>query len=303
MALDHHWKGNAMTPSVNRRRIVVVDASRHVRGMICDVLRNAGFTDITQAANGDELLQLVEQTRPRIVVMAAAFPDLSGLAFTRRIRNGYNFVPREMSIILTTDAPTKSFLEATREIGVDEVVVLPFTAQSLLARIRSVIERPRPFVDCAVYVGPCRRRRMLQDYNGPKRRMEDPVEDTGSLWQGETNRAAVRLCVQKISEFGAVLGPDSRHKLRQIYNSVMQIETRLSQQDDEALGAAARSLGRYIEAIGVGGQPAQDVVTTHIDAMHTLCTMAGVGEEQRQQVVSGLERVVSKLAADNSLAR
>ena len=293
-----------MAASMSRRRIVVADASRHVRGMICDVLRTAGFMDILQAENSDELLQLVELSRPGIVVMPAAFPELSGLAFTRRIRNGYNFVPREMSIILTTNAPTKSFLEATREIGVDEVVVLPFTAQSLLTRIRSVIERPRPFVDCAVYVGPCRRRRMLQDYKGPKRRMEDPVEETsaGLLWEGETNRAAVRLCVQKISEFGSLLGPDNRQKLRQIYNSVMQIETRSNQKDDEALGAAARSLGRYIEAVGVGGQPAQDVVTTHIDAMHTLCTLEDVGEEQRRQVVAGLERVVMrKLAADGSL--
>ena len=294
-----------MAAAMSRRRIAVVDASRHVRGMICDVLRNAGFADMVQAANSDELLQLVEQSRPGIVIMPAAFPELSGLAFTRRIRNGYNFVPREMSIILTTNAPTKAFLEATREVGVDEVVVLPFTAQSLLARIRSVIERPRPFVDCAVYVGPCRRRRMLQDYKGPKRRMEDPVEATnaGSLWEGETNRAAVLLCVQKISEFGALLTPDNRHKLRQIYNSVMQIETHSTQKDDEALGAAARSLGLYIEAVGVDGQPAPDVVTTHIDAMHTLCTLADVGEEQRNQVIAGLERVAQrKRVAGRNLA-
>lgn len=100
-----------MAARMSRRRIVVVDASRHLRGMICDVLQNGGFTDMLQAANSEELLQLVEQSRPGIVVMPAAFPELSGLAFTRRIRNGYNFVPREMSIILTTNAPTKSFLE------------------------------------------------------------------------------------------------------------------------------------------------------------------------------------------------
>ena len=52
-----------MAVSMSRRRIVVVDASRHLRGMICDVLRNAGFTDMLQAANSEELLQLVEQSR------------------------------------------------------------------------------------------------------------------------------------------------------------------------------------------------------------------------------------------------
>ncbi|MBK8840704.1 MAG: hypothetical protein IPO30_19045 [Hyphomonadaceae bacterium] len=95
--------------------------------------------------------------------MTANFPGLSGLSFASQIRNGYNFVPRETSIILTTEAPTRSFLEAARTVGVDEIVAIPFTTQTLMARVRSVIERPRPFVDCPTYVGPCRRRLMLQD--------------------------------------------------------------------------------------------------------------------------------------------
>lgn len=293
-----------MAIAASKHRILVADPARHARGLMCDVLGNAGYRELIQAANQEELLMQLELSRPAIVVMPASFPDLSGLAFTKRVRTGYNFVPRETSIILTTDAPTKSFLDATREVGVDEIVVLPYTAQSLIVRIRSVIERPRPFVDCAVYVGPCRRRRMLQDYQGPKRRAADPSTSaaTGSLWQFESNRAAVRLCVQKLSEYGSLLSADDRQKLRQIYHSVMQIETQATQTNDEALGGAARSLGRYFQAIGADSQPEQDVVTTHIDAMHTLCLLTDTGQDQRQQVIAGLERVVQQKLATGRTA-
>ncbi len=121
--------------------------------MTRDVLRGAGYHDLIQAADSEELLRQVEEQRPRIVLLPALFPEIAGLDFTRRIRAGLNFVPRETSIILTVEAPTKTFLDAAQAIAVDEVVAVPFTPKSLLARITSVIERPRPFVDCPAYVG------------------------------------------------------------------------------------------------------------------------------------------------------
>ena len=221
-----------MTSTKSQHRIIVADPSRQARSLIGDVLRGAGHPTLTPASSKDELLKLTEEYQPKIVLMSAHFPDLSGLEFTKLIRAGHNFVPREMSIILTVTAPTKSFFDAAQEIGVDELVVLPFTAQSLILRIRSVIERPRPFVDSIGYVGPSRRRRMIDDYSGPLRRFVDPVDGT-ALWETVSNRSAVRLCVQKISEFGSVLTAGDRQKLREIYNSAMQTETLASQTKDE----------------------------------------------------------------------
>ena len=282
-----------MTTAKDQHRIIVADPSRQARSLIGDVLRGAGYITLAPASTQDELLKLTEQYQPRIILMAAQFPVLSGLEFTRTIREGLNFVPREMSIILTVSAPTKSFLDAAQEVGVDELVVLPFTAQSLILRIRSVIERPRPFVDSISYVGPSRRRRMVDDYRGPLRRFVDPVEGA-ALWESESNRSAVRLCVQKISEFGSVLTTGDQHKLREIYNSAMQTETLASQMKDEALGAAARSLGRYIAAVGAAGTPDPEVVSTHIDAMHSLGVLTSAQHEERQDVIEGLRRIVQQ---------
>jgi hypothetical protein len=60
------------------------------------------------------------------------------------------------------------------------------------------------------------------------------------------------------------------------------------------LGAAARSLGRYITAIGANGVPDPEVMTTHINAMHTLGMLSGAQHREREHLVEGLVRVVDK---------
>lgn len=281
-------------------RILVADAARHTRATISDVLRSAGHRDLMQAGTEADLRNLVDQHRPRIVIMAADFPGLSGLTFAKQIRSGYNFVPRETSIILTTSAPTRSFLEAARTVGVDEVVAVPFTTQALIVRIRSVIERPRPFVDCSTYVGPCRRRVMLQDYKGPLRRAEDPAQaaPAGPLWSAEGNRAAVRLCVQKMSEYRSRLEAEQHKKLREVYLSVMKLETRVDQDADAVLGDAARSFGRYASTLSTGQWPDLDVLNAHIDALHSLAVVGEIDEAQRLALVGRLQaRVAAVLPA------
>jgi len=189
-----------------------------------------------------------------------------------------------------TAAPTRSLLESARVIGVDEVVAIPFTMKTLMARINSVLERPRPFIDSPAYVGPCRRRVMLQDYKGPRRRTEDPKlpPESGPLWASESNRAAVRLCVQKMSEYRKHLAPEHYKMLREVYHSVMKLETQSDQEQHEALGDAARCFGSYVSWLGQGQSPDLDLLSHHIVALHTLALGSGLDGQQRLALVASL---------------
>lgn len=263
--------GDRLLPQTTR--ILVAAPGRHLQSMVSHVLRGAGCRDILHVLTASTLLQTLDQARPRIVVMTADFPHLSGVVLTQKVRAGFNFVPRETAIILMTAAPTRSFLEQTRAVGVDEVLAIPFTAQALSARVRAVFDRPRSFVDCAAYVGPCRRRLMLQDYKGPRRRTEDPVMPAGTpteFWSQQTGRAAVRLCVQKMSDYRAGLAPDVHAQLRDIYASVMRVDTRLQQEGDAALADAARRFGVFLSELGPGCAPDPDQVRHHVGILHRL---------------------------------
>jgi DNA-binding response OmpR family regulator len=275
---------------------LIADSDTHSRNLLAEVLRAAGYFMINTVRDGNELLARTAEMTPRVVITASRIPGLSGLEYTRMIRAGYREVSRQTSIIVMTDTPTKAFLEAAQQSGADEMLVRPFSSQSVLLRVKSVLERPREFIDCAVYVGPCRRRRMVEEYDGPMRRFIDPIGDqpTAAIWEHADNRTAVRACVKKISELSNGLTPGDRRKLREIFFAVKETEQKADEVKDQMMGEAARSLGRYITAVGATGTAEPDVLRTHIDAMHTLGVLTGEHHEERENLVAGLKKVVDK---------
>jgi CheY-like chemotaxis protein len=277
-------------------RIVVADPASTTRNLVCVVLRGGGFLNVIHARDGHELLTATEEYLPQIIICTSRLPGLSGLDFTRKIRVGHKSVPRELSIVLMTDTPTKSFVDIARSSGVDEMLVRPFTANGIMLRVRSVIERPRQFVDSQQYAGPCRRRKMIEDYDGPLRRLVDPVDGMEGVpaWEAEPNRAVVRVCVQKIGELFSTMQPGDRRQVRAMLAAVDETVAIADFMTDTMLSGAARSLARYIIGVGAAAPLDAEVVMTHIDAMDRLCVLTSAEFYERQKLVEGLARIVTK---------
>jgi two-component system, chemotaxis family, chemotaxis protein CheY len=276
-------------------QFLVCDENPFTRRLVADVLSGAGFEKVQFARDGIELMKFTPEFQPRIVITTSRVPGISGLEYTRMIRSGYRGVDRTLSIIVMTDTPTTKFIEAAREAGADELLVRPFNGQALLARVEAVLLRPRRFVESLEYVGPCRRRRMIEDYGGPMRRFTDPLEGAEKpLWEHETNRALVRQCVTRISELAAGLSPGDRRKLREVYAAVRDTEQLADDVRDQFMGDAARSLGRYITAVGGAGAVDPEVLSTHIDALQKLGVLGSDYHAQREELVRGLVKVVDK---------
>ena len=95
---------------------------------------------------------------------------LDGLDFVRLVRTGNDspnkFVP---IVMLTGHTETHRVMEA-RDCGVNEFLAKPNSARGLYARIRQIIDNPRPFIQTSRYFGPDRRRRQITNYQGPDRR-------------------------------------------------------------------------------------------------------------------------------------
>jgi DNA-binding response OmpR family regulator len=78
------------------------------------------------------------------------------------------FVP----IIMLTGYTSLDHVRQARDAGINEFIAKPVAAKTMMARLVSVIEHPRPFVRTSVYFGPCRRRRANDEYKGAERRSE-----------------------------------------------------------------------------------------------------------------------------------
>ena len=66
-------------------RVVVVDDSPFMRGLIADLLTDAGVAVVGEAGDGAEALSVVAQTRPDVVTMDVEMPGMGGLEAVERL--------------------------------------------------------------------------------------------------------------------------------------------------------------------------------------------------------------------------
>ncbi|MDZ4777014.1 MAG: hypothetical protein SGJ23_09545 [Alphaproteobacteria bacterium] len=136
---------------------------------------------------------------------------------------------------------------------------------------------------------------MLEDFVGPHRRLCDPLDvDGGSSWESDESREAVRACVRRLSELTFAVAPGDRRKLREIFEVVQDAEGVADDVRDLAMAESARSLARYISAVGAARGLEADVLCTHVDAMQKLSFLGAHHHDERCKLVDGLVAVVDK---------
>ena len=71
---------------MRKLRIVVADDHALMRRGICDLLKSEpGWEIVAEASNGREAVAAVDKTKPDVLVIDLAMPELNGLTATREI--------------------------------------------------------------------------------------------------------------------------------------------------------------------------------------------------------------------------
>ena len=68
-------------------RVLVVDDTEHVRGMLVDMLELDGFNVVGQACSGEEAHSLCAEVSPDVIIMDYKMPGMDGLSAARVIRS------------------------------------------------------------------------------------------------------------------------------------------------------------------------------------------------------------------------
>jgi DNA-binding response OmpR family regulator len=158
--------------------ILVVDDHESMRTILAVMLRAFGFVRIREAENGEDALRVLEDYAPDIIVTDLKMDPLDGIGFVRRLRARPD--RKAMTpVIMVTGHATPFRVVAARDAGVNEFIAKPVNGRMLAERLTRIVEEDRPFIRCATYVGPCRRRRTTKDYGGPFRRKSDAQAKRG----------------------------------------------------------------------------------------------------------------------------
>ena len=112
-------------------RVLVADDSSTMRKIILRSLQAVGVSEVTEAGDGDETLNLFKPGDFDLVLTDWNMPGKNGLEVTQEIRKQDAKIP---IIMVTTEAEKSRVLEAI-EAGVSDYLVKPFTAETLREKL------------------------------------------------------------------------------------------------------------------------------------------------------------------------
>ena len=118
--------------------ILVVEDDHDIADLIAHNLARAGYaTKVVHS--GVDVLPLVREVLPALIVLDIMLPSLSGLEICRMIRADPNIA--NIPVIMLTAKTEENDRIAGLEIGGDDYVTKPFSPKELVARVGAVLRR------------------------------------------------------------------------------------------------------------------------------------------------------------------
>ncbi|GLK79234.1 response regulator [Methylopila turkensis] len=124
MALDH-----AMP-------VLIVDDYKTMLRIIRNLLKQIGFEDVDEAADGSEALGKMRDRRYGLVISDWNMEPMTGIELLREVRADEK-LNRTPFIMVTAESKTENVI-AAKKAGVNNYIVKPFNADTLKAKINAV---------------------------------------------------------------------------------------------------------------------------------------------------------------------
>lgn len=138
----HAWHYNA--PRISTRgpcmHVLLVEDDAVLADGIARNLTGNGMT-VDVLFNGQEVCRKTQATQFSAIVLDIGLPGIDGFEVVRRLRQNGNTLP----VLLLTARDAISDRVHGLEVGADDYLVKPFAAAELVARIRALVRRSKPF--------------------------------------------------------------------------------------------------------------------------------------------------------------
>lgn len=122
---------------ITPKQALVVDDAPEFLAMVAPLLHKEGF-EVTTAADGEEALERARAVAPDLVVLDLNMPRLDGVEVCRQLR-----AFSDAYVIMLTARTEEVDLLVGLAVGADDYMTKPFSPRELVARVRTMMRRPR----------------------------------------------------------------------------------------------------------------------------------------------------------------
>ena len=122
---------------VLQNNILIVDDVLSMRRLTKEILRDAGFTFVFEAQDGQEALILMRKIKVNLVICDWNMPVMSGIEYFKALQTDSKLAKTPF-ILLTSSSEITKVKEAI-EVGITSYVVKPYKPADLMKKIYSLL--------------------------------------------------------------------------------------------------------------------------------------------------------------------
>ncbi|MES3006140.1 MAG: chemotaxis response regulator CheY [Pseudomonadota bacterium] len=120
-------------------KILIVDDFSTMRRIIKNLLRDLGFTNTSEADDGNSALPMLQHGDYDFLVTDWNMPGMTGIDLLRACRADDRL--KSLPVLMVTAEAKRDQIIAAAQAGVNGYVVKPFTAAALQEKIEKIFER------------------------------------------------------------------------------------------------------------------------------------------------------------------
>jgi two-component system chemotaxis response regulator CheY len=119
-----------------KNRILIVDDSFYMRTMLKNMLTDAGYEVVGEAANGQQALEMTNATNPDLITLDVILPDNTGLDVLKGIRQ----VNPTVKVVMCSAVGQEVIVNEALESGASAYIVKPFSEEKVLEIVSSALQ-------------------------------------------------------------------------------------------------------------------------------------------------------------------
>lgn len=116
-------------------KILVVDDAAFMRMMVKDTLTKNGYSDLYEAADGVQAVEMYNEIKPDLVIMDITMPNMDGLEALKAIK-GQN--PQAQVVMCSAMGQEAMVIDAIKS-GAKDFIVKPFKPDRIIKTVEQLL--------------------------------------------------------------------------------------------------------------------------------------------------------------------
>ena len=116
--------------------VLIADDLKFIKLVLRELVEKAGFRVVGEASNGQEAVELYQNSRPDVVLMDITMPKMDGLAALKQI---LKFDP-EAKVIMCSALGQQTLIVQALQLGAKDFIVKPFREERVVAAIKKILD-------------------------------------------------------------------------------------------------------------------------------------------------------------------